>query len=80
MPKMTEDATELLERIDSTLNRLLRLRIEEYLEDGLTKKEQVGILYDLGFSNEEMAEITDSSEGSVRKYLSELRQEGVIEE
>lgn len=74
------DETELLESIDHRLKMLLRLQVEDKLEDMDTNKEQVRVLHEMGFSNQEMAEMIGTSAGSVRASLSSLREDGEIDD
>lgn len=73
------DTTELLRSIDTRLKWLLQLEIEDHFDEGATNQEKIGKLYQMGFSNQEMAEIVGTSEGSVRGTISKLRKEGEIE-
>lgn len=76
---MDEEAKELLRRIDNRLKWLLKFEAEDYFDDGATNKEQIRVLYQMGFDNSEMAELVNTSEGSVRGALSTLRDEGKID-
>jgi hypothetical protein len=76
---MDEEAKELLESIDNRLKWLLQLRVEEQFDDGATNKEKVKLLYQMGFSNQEMAEVVGTSASSIRGSVSTLRDEGEID-
>jgi len=76
---MDEEAKELLESIDNRLKWLLQLRVEEQFDDGATNKEKVKLLYQMGFSNQEMAEVVGTSDSSIRGTVSTLRDDGVID-
>ena len=76
---MDEEAKEMLESIDNRLKWLLRFRVEEQFGDGATNKEKVKLLYQMGFSNQEMAEVVGTSASSIRGTVSILRKEGKIE-
>lgn len=76
---MTRSEKELLESIDNRLKWLLQLGIDDQFDDDATNKEKVKMLYQMGFSNEEMAEIVGTSEGSIRGSLHSLRSDGEIE-
>jgi hypothetical protein len=76
---MDEEAKELLESIDDRLKWLLRFRVEEQFDDDATNKEKVKLLYRMGFSNQEMAEVVGTSASSIRGTVSTLREEGEIE-
>lgn len=71
---------EILESIDHHLKMLLRLEVEEELEEMDTNKEKVKVLYKMGFENKEMAEMIGTSPGSVRSSLSTLRDDGKIDD
>lgn len=77
---MDQEGKELLESIDNRLKWLLRFEIENSFEDSTTKKEKIRELYQMGFSNEEMAEVANTTKGSVRATLSDLRGEGEIDD
>ena len=76
---MDKEAKELLKSIDNRLKWLLQLRVEEQFEDGATNKEKVRLLYQMGFNNQEMAEVVGTSASSIRGTVSQLRDEGEIE-
>jgi len=77
---MTDDETkELLKSIDNRLKWLLQLRVDEQFDDGATNKEKVKTLHQMGFGNEEMAEVVGTSESSIRGTVSTLRNEGEID-
>jgi len=76
---MDKEAKELLKSIDNRLKWLLQLRVEEQFEDGATNKEKVKSLYQMGFNNQEMAEVVGTSASSIRGTVSQLRDEGEIE-
>ena len=76
---MNEEAKELLESIDNRLKWLLQLRVEEQFDDGATNKEKVKLLYQMGFSNQEMAEVVGTSASSIRGTVSTLRDDGEID-
>ncbi|GAB3679666.1 hypothetical protein GCM10028857_01350 [Salinarchaeum chitinilyticum] len=76
---MDRDSKELLESIDNRLKWLLQLRVEEQFDDGATNKEKVKMLYRMGFSTQEMAEVVGTSESSIRGTVSQLRDEGLVE-
>jgi DNA-directed RNA polymerase specialized sigma24 family protein len=76
---MDQYSKELLESIDNRLKWLLQLRVEEQFDDSATNKEKVKLLYQMGFSNKEMAEVVGTSSSSIRGTVSTLREEGVIE-
>lgn len=71
---------EVLESIDHRLKMLLRLEVEEELEEMETNKEKVKILHEMGFETKEMAEMIGTSPGSVRGSLSTLRDDGEIDD
>jgi DNA-directed RNA polymerase specialized sigma24 family protein len=76
---MDEETKELLKSIDNRLKWLLQLRAEERLEEEDTNKQKVKILYQMGFSNQEMAQIIGTSPGSVRGTVSKLKDEKKID-
>lgn len=76
---MDEETKELLESIDNRLKWLLQLRVEEQFDDGATNREKVKLLYQMGFSNQEMAEVVGTSASSIRGTVSTLRDEGEID-
>lgn len=76
---MDQESKELLESIDNRLKWLLQLRVEEQFDEGATNKEKVKLLYQMGFSNQEMAEVVGTSTSSIRGTVSTLRDEGEIE-
>ena len=69
---------DLLQSIDNRLKWLLQLRVEEHFDDGATNKEKVKKLYQMGFENDEMAEVVGTSAASIRATLSDLRSQGEI--
>jgi len=69
---------EVLESIDHHLKMLLRLEVEEKLEEIDTNKEKLKVLHEMGFENKEMAEMIGTSPGSVRASLSTLRDDGEV--
>lgn len=71
---------EILESIDHRLKMLLRLEVEEELEEMDTNKEKVRVLHQMGFETKEMAEMIGTSPGSVRGSLSTLRDDGEIDD
>lgn len=73
-----KDRIELLNSIDNRLKWLLQLRVEEQFDDSATNQEKIRMLYQMGFSNQEMAEVVGTSEGSIRGTISKLRKEGEI--
>lgn len=73
---MTMNEIEILKRIDERLKWILALQVRNGFDEGLSKKEMVEELHPFGFTNAEIAEIINSSEGSVRKYKSMLKDEG----
>lgn len=73
------DTKAVLESIDNRLKWLLQLRVEEQFDDSATNQEKIRMLYQMGFSNQEMAEVVGTSEGSVRGTLSTLRSRGEID-
>lgn len=73
------DTYDILESIDTRLKWLLQLRMEEYFDEDATNQEKIKKLYQMGFNNEEMAEVVGTSEGSVRGAISKLRKEGKIQ-
>ena len=76
---MDEEAKELLESIDNRLKWLLQLRVEEQFDDGATNKEKVKLLYQMGFNNQEMAEVVGTSASSIRGTVSTLRDDGAVD-
>lgn len=76
---MDEETKKLLESIDNRLKWLLQLCVEEQFDDGATNKEKVKLLYQMGFSNQEMAEVVGTSASSIRGTVSTLRDEGKID-
>lgn len=70
---------EVLESIDHRLKMLLRLEIEEELDEIDTNKQKVKVLHEMGFETNEMAEIIGTSPGSVRGSLSTLRDDNEID-
>lgn len=76
---MDEEVKELLESIDNRLKWLLQLRVEDQFDDGATNKEKVKLLYQMGFNNQEMAEVVGTSASSIRGTVSTLRDEGEID-
>lgn len=76
---MDEEAKELLESIDNRLKWLLQLRVKEQFDDGATNKEKVKLLHQMGFSNQEMAEVVGTSANSIRGTVSALRDDGDID-
>lgn len=78
---MTSSETEqLLESIDNRLKWLLQLRVEEQFDDDATNKEKVKMLYQMGFSYDEMAEIVGTSKGSITGTVTHLRNDGEIDQ
>lgn len=77
---MNENEEKLLESIDNRLKWLLKLRVRDHFEEETTNKEKIKTLYNMNFSNSEMADILGISEGSVRGTISTLRKEGAIDE
>jgi len=71
---------EILESIDHRLKMLLRLEVEEELEEMDTNKEKVKVLHQMGFERKEMAEMIGTSPGSIRASLSALRGDGDIDD
>jgi len=76
---MDGETKELLESIDNRLKWLLQLRVEEQFDDGATNKEKVKLLYQMGFSDQEMAEVVGRSESSIRGTVSTLRDDEEID-
>jgi len=76
---MDGETKELLESIDNRLKWLLQLRVEEQFDDGATNKEKVKLLYQMGFSDQEMAEVVGTSESSIRGTVSTLRDDEEID-
>lgn len=76
---MDEETKELLGSIDNRLKWLLQLRVEEQFDDGATNKEKAKLLYQMGFNNQEMAEVVGTSANSIRGTVSILRDEGEID-
>lgn len=77
---MTKNEGELLESIDKKLSGVLRLMAEEKLSEDSAIQEKVKKLYNMGFSNGEMAEIIGTSKSSVSGNLSHLRSDGEIDD
>jgi len=71
---------EILESIEHRLKMLLRLEVEEELEEMDTNKEKVKVLDQMGFETKEMAEMIGTSPGSIRGSLSTLREDGDIDD
>jgi len=80
MAQRSKSETELLESIDHRLKMLLKLRVEDKLDEYETNQEKVKVLYELGFDNEDMAELVGTSTGSIRGTLSTLRDKGEIDD
>jgi DNA-directed RNA polymerase specialized sigma24 family protein len=59
---------------------LLRLEVEEGLDELDTNKEKVKVLHEMGFETKEMAEMIGTSSGSIRGALSTLREDGEIDD
>lgn len=76
---MDEDDRELLESIDEQLKWLVKLRVQDRFDDDATNREKVKLLYNLGMSNSQMAEIIGTSKSSVRGTVSSLRSDGEID-
>ncbi|ELZ58906.1 hypothetical protein [Haloferax sp. ATCC BAA-646] len=76
---MDEESKQLLNSIDNRLKWLLQLRVEEQFDDGATNKEKVKLLYQMGFENQEMAEVVGTSASSIRGTVSALRDDGEID-
>lgn len=76
---MDEETKDLLRSIDNRLKWLLQLHIEEEFKDGATNREKVNLLYQMGFSNQEMAEVVGTSASSIRGTVSTLRDQGEID-
>lgn len=74
------ETTALLESIDNRLKWLLQLRVEEQFDDSATNKQKVKMLYQMGFNNQEMAEVVGTSESSIRGTVSQLRKDGEIDQ
>lgn len=71
---------DLLASIDNSLQRLLRLEVEERLDEQDTVKEKVLELHGLGFDTKEMADLIGTSPATVRSARSSLRDEGQIDD
>lgn len=76
---MDQEAKELFQSIDNRLKWLLKLRLEEQFDDGATNKEKVKLLYQMGFDNQEMAEVVGTSASSIRGTVSTLRDDEEID-
>lgn len=76
---MEKETQELLKSIDNRLKWLLKLEVEDQFDNGATNKTKIKVLYKMGFSNGEMAEVVSTSKASVRATLSNLRDEGAVE-
>jgi len=70
---------EILESIDHHLKMLLRLEVEDQLEEIDTNKDKVKVLHEMGFETKEMAEMIGTTSGSIRASLSNLRENGDID-
>jgi CRP-like cAMP-binding protein len=80
MTSKSKSEEELLESIDHRLKMLLKLQIEEKLDEYDTSKDKVKVLHKMGFDTSDMVEIVGTSRGSVRKILSRLRKQGEIDD
>lgn len=76
----SDELQKVLESIDDKLSWLLKLRVEEHFVEGATNQEKVEMMYRMGFGNQEMAELINTTTSSIRATLSNLRKEGVIED
>jgi hypothetical protein len=74
------DKKEVLESIDHRLKMLLKLEVEDELEDYDTKKEKIRVLHEMGFDKSDMVELVDSTRGSVRTTLNTLNEEDKIDD
>lgn len=74
------DKKEVLESIDYRLKMLLKLEVEDKLEDYDTKKEKIRVLHEMGFDKSDMVELVDSTHGSVRTTLNTLKEENKIDD
>lgn len=77
---MDDEQKELLRSIDSRLKALLRLRLEAYFDEDASTREKVKFIYNMGFSNQEIADFIDSTPNSVSTTLSRLRSDGEIDD
>lgn len=75
-----EDLIKIMEGVSYKLNLMLNLLIDEKFDEDTTNKEKIEFLYSFGLSNKEMAQILETSEGSVRGTLSSLREQGRLED
>lgn len=76
---MSRGEEDILESIDNTLKRLLAIQVEAQFDEDASNRDKVKRLYDLGFDNDEMAEIIGTSQSSIRGTVSSLRSDGEIE-
>lgn len=74
------DKKEVLESIDHRLKMLLKLEVEDKLENYDTKKEKIRVLHEMGFDKSDMVELVDSTRGSVRTTLNTLNEEDKIDD
>lgn len=72
------DKKELLKSIDRNLEMILKLEVEDKIDEFDTKKEKIKILHGTGFNKDEIADFVDSTRGSVRATLNDLEKEGEI--
>lgn len=80
MGTKSKSELEVLESIDHRLKMLLKLQVEDKLEEYDTNQEKVKVLYEMGFDNSDMADLIGTSEGSIRGTLSNLRNNGEIDD
>lgn len=74
------DNTKLLESIDHRLKMMLKIEVEDRLDQHDTMKEKVETLHGLGFDTQEMAEMIGTSPASIRATRSDLREQGRIDD
>lgn len=75
---MDDESKDLLKSIDSRLKWLLQLQVKEQFNEDATNKEKVKLLYQMGFGNQEMAEVIGTSASSIRGSVSTLKDEGEL--
>lgn len=76
---MEDSERELLKSIDNRLKWMLALQLENMFEDGATNRDKVKVLYEIGLSNSEMAEVIGTSKSSIRGTVSSLRSDDEID-
>lgn len=66
---------EIIERLD----KIIYILASDYVDPEATIAENIVTLYRFGFSNQELADLLGTTEGTIKTTKSELRSEGRIE-